>query len=82
MEIKEIKKLNRRNFLQLSAAFGTTAVLGGLLATGAAAGEKEVKQQISIQADQEKKKAAAAKHTLILGLDGFLVLRDRSIFLV
>lgn len=70
LDQQKIKHLGRRDFLHLCAAFGTTAVLGGLVATTANAGEKEIKQQIVIQAEEEKKKAAAAKHTLILGLDG------------
>ncbi len=67
---QKFKKLDRRNFLHLCATFGTTAAIGGVLAAVANAGEKEIKQQISIQADEEKKKAAKAKHNLILGLDG------------
>lgn len=67
---QKMKQLGRRDFLTLCTAFGTTAALGGVLAAVANAGEKEIKQHISIQADEEKKKAAEAKHTLILGLDG------------
>ena len=73
MEKKEqqnCQDLGRRDFLQLCAAFGTTAVLGGVLAATATAEANEIKQQISIQAAEEEKKAAAAKHTMILALDG------------
>lgn len=69
-EQQQGKNLGRRDFLQLCAAFGTTAVFGGLLAAAATAGEKELKQQIAITADAEKKKEAEAKHTMILSLDG------------
>jgi len=64
------QNLGRRDFLQLCAAFGTTAVMGGVLAATAATAEEELKQRISIQAEEEKKKAAEAKHTMIFGLDG------------
>ncbi len=65
-----VNNLARRDFLRLCAIYGTTAALGGVLATAATAGEKELKQQISIQAEQEAKKAAVAKHTMILAVDG------------
>ena len=67
---QKIDNLERRDFLQLCAAFGMTAVLGGGVAATANAGENEIRQLISIQADEEEKKAKAAKHTLILALDG------------
>ena len=73
MEKKEQQKcqdLGRRDFLQFCAAFGTTAVLGGVLAATATAEAEEIKQRISIQAEEESKKEAAAKHTIIFGLDG------------
>lgn len=69
-EQQKCKTLARRKFLQLCAAYGTTAALGGVLVATANAGEKEIKQHISIQAEEEDKKAAEAKHTMILGLDG------------
>jgi len=67
---KAVNQMARRDFLRLCAIYGTTAALGGVLATAATAGEKELKQQISIQADQEAKKASAAKYTMILAVDG------------
>jgi len=67
---QKCKNLGRRDFLQMCAAYGTTAVLGGVLAATAEAGDSELKQHISIQAEEESKKEAAAKHTMIFGLDG------------
>ena len=69
-QIEPMARINRRQFIRWTAAYGLTATVGTLVTAPRSADAQEIRDRIVAQAAAEKAKAATARHTLIFGLDG------------
>lgn len=61
---KQMPKVDRREFLRLTAAWGLTATLGGILGAPASADAQEIRERVIASAAKEREKLKAAKYIL------------------
>jgi|TARA_B100000315_G_scaffold127744_1_gene117467 TRAP-type C4-dicarboxylate transport system substrate-binding protein len=60
----QMARVDRREFLQLTATWGFTATLGGILGASASADAQEIREWVIASAAKEKEKLKAAKYVL------------------